>query len=102
MPESGAGVFKAHRKKHERLRTLATIQKEFLLLIRDPGGLALIFLMPLALVIIMALVQDAPFQDYQEVKLDVLLVDLDHDSLSTRIKKDFEKTGNVNLILEED
>ena len=84
------------------MKTLATIQKEFLLLIRDPGGLALIFLMPLVLVIIMALVQDGPFRDYQEIKLDILLVDLDHDSLTARLKKDFEKSGNVNLILETD
>ena len=84
------------------MKTLATIHKEFLLLIRDPGGLALIFLMPFALVIIMALVQDAPFRDYQEIKIDVLLVDLDNDSLASRLKKDFEKSGNVNFVLEDD
>ena len=57
------------------MKVLATFYKEFLLLIRDPGGMALIFIMPLALVIVMALVQDAPFRDYQELKLDVMLVD---------------------------
>jgi ABC-2 type transport system permease protein len=63
------------------LKILATIYKEFLLLIRDPGGMALIFIMPLALVIVMALVQDAPFRDYQEIKLEVLFIDQDQDSL---------------------
>lgn len=102
MPEFGTSVFKTHWQKYSGLKTLATIQKEFLLLIRDPGGLALIFLMPFALVIIMALVQDAPFRDYQEIKLEVLLVDLDKDSLAQRLEKDFERLGNVNFIPEKD
>jgi ABC-2 type transport system permease protein len=84
------------------LKTLATIYKEFLLLIRDPGGLALIFIMPLALVIVMALVQDAPFRDYQEVKLDVLFVDQDADSLSAKVKQAFDSSPNVNLVVKTD
>jgi len=84
------------------LKTLATIYKEFLLLIRDPGGLALIFIMPLALVIVMALVQDAPFRDYQEVKLDVLFIDQDGDSLSTKVKQAFDASPHVNLIVKSD
>jgi ABC-2 type transport system permease protein len=80
------------------LKILATIYKEFLLLIRDPGGMALILLMPLALVVVMALVQDGPFRDYQEMKLDVLVVDFDHDSLSSKIRRAFNASPNVNLI----
>jgi ABC-2 type transport system permease protein len=84
------------------LKTLATIYKEFLLLVRDPGGLALIFIMPLALVIVMALVQDAPFRDYQEIKLDVLFVDQDGDSLSAKVKQAFDASPNVNLVVKTD
>ena len=73
-----------------------------MLLIRDPGGMALIFIMPLALVIVMALVQDAPFRDYQEIKLDVLLVDQDGDSLSAKVKEAFKASPNVNLIVKTD
>ena len=40
----------------------------------------------------MALVQDAPFRDYQEIKLDVLLVDQDGDSLSAKVKEAFRFT----------
>jgi ABC-2 type transport system permease protein len=80
------------------LKILATIHKEFLLLIRDLGGLALIFLMPLALVIVMALIQDAPFRDYQELKLEVLLVNEDQDSLGNTIQKAFESSTNVTII----
>jgi len=80
------------------LKIVATFYKEFLLLVRDPGGMTLLFLMPMALVIVMALVQDAPFRDYQEIKLDVLFADLDNDSLGTRIKQAFRASPNVNLV----
>jgi ABC-2 type transport system permease protein len=80
------------------LKILATIHKEFLLLVRDLGGLALIFLMPLALVVVMALIQDAPFRDYQEIKLEVLLVNEDKDSLGNTIQNVFESSTNVTII----
>jgi len=84
------------------LKILATIYKEFLLLIRDPGGMALIFIMPLALVMVMALVQDAPFRDYQEIKLEVLFIDQDQDSLSSKVMKAFKASPNVNLVVKTD
>jgi ABC-2 type transport system permease protein len=84
------------------LKVLATIHKEYLLLVRDPGGMALIFLMPLVMLIVMALVQDAPFRDYQESKLDVLLVDNDHDSLAFSIRKAFQTAPNLHLVSYED
>jgi ABC-2 type transport system permease protein len=84
------------------LKILATIHKEFLLLIRDLGGLALIFLMPLALVIVMALIQDAPFRDYQELKLEVLFVNADKDSLGNSIEKAFKSSTNVTVIPKRD
>jgi ABC-2 type transport system permease protein len=64
--------------------------------------MALILLMPLALVIVMALVQDAPFRDYQEIKLDVLVADFDQDSLSHKIQKAFLASPNINLIQNND
>lgn len=84
------------------MKVLATYYKELLLLIRDPGGMALIFIMPLSLVIVMALVQDAPFRDYQELKLDVILVDLDSDTLGTKVTKAFARSGQVNLVVKND
>ncbi len=79
------------------MKSLATIYKEFLLLIRDPGGLALLFIMPIALVIVMALVQDAPFREYQETKLDVLFADQDNDSLGARLTRVFGASPNLRL-----
>ncbi len=84
------------------MKIWATISKEFLLLVRDPAGMGLIFLMPLALVIVMALIQDAPFRDYQEIKLEVLLVDGDQDSLSYKIQRALEISGNITVVKEND
>jgi ABC-2 type transport system permease protein len=83
------------------LKILATIKKEFLLLVRDPGGLALIFLMPLALVIVMALIQNNTFREFQETRIDVLFVDEDRDTLSASIEHSFHASPNIRLIKKE-
>ena len=67
------------------MKLLASIKKEWLLLIRDKGGLGILFLMPMVLVVVMALVQDAPFRDYQEQQLPVLFVDEDQGVVSQSI-----------------
>lgn len=68
------------------LRFTSTIRKELLILLRDRGGLAILFLMPVAMITIMALIQDAPFRDYQELKIPLLLVNNDTGSLGKTIE----------------
>jgi ABC-2 type transport system permease protein len=77
---------------------LASIKKELLLLIRDKGGLAILFLMPMVLVIVMALVQDAPFRDYQEQQLPVLFVNQDKGSISKAIIAAIQDGNTFNLV----
>ena len=67
------------------LRLFATIKKEFLILIRDRSGLAILFIMPVALVTLMALIQDAPFRDYQELKIPLVLLNQDKGELGEQI-----------------
>lgn len=69
------------------LRLLATIRKEWQLLLRDKTGLILLFVMPLVLITVMALIQDAPFKDYQDIKFDILTVDNDHGRLGRYVKE---------------
>ncbi|MGB1318752.1 MAG: ABC transporter permease, partial [Flavobacteriales bacterium] len=69
---------------------LASIWKEWLLLIRDKGGLGILFLMPMVLVVVMAVVQDAPFRDYQEQQIPVLFVNEDSGEISQQIMKAIE------------
>lgn len=67
------------------LRLKATIIKELLVLLRDKSGLAILFIMPVALVTIMALIQDAPFRDYQEMKIPALIINKDEGELGKKI-----------------
>lgn len=80
------------------LRLLATLKKEWLLLRRDKTGLILLFIMPVVLIIVMALIQDAPFRDYQEVKFDLLTVDNDQGRLGRYIREGLQSSGQFNVI----
>lgn len=79
------------------LRLIATIQKDLLVLLRDRGGLAILFLMPVAMIIIMALIQDAPFKDYQELKIPLLLVNRDTGSLGKKIEQGLTTSEIVSI-----
>ncbi|NNE78496.1 MAG: ABC transporter permease, partial [Pricia sp.] len=65
----------------------ASTYKEFLLITRDIGGLAVLFLMPLLLVIVITTIQDNTFKSIQETKLPILLVDNDKGKVSDDIRK---------------
>ncbi|MBC9930664.1 ABC transporter permease [Chitinophaga qingshengii] len=80
------------------LRLLATIRKEWQLLLRDKTGLTLLFVMPVVLITVMALIQDAPFKDYQDVKFDILTVDNDHGRLGKYIREGLASGGQFNII----
>lgn len=80
------------------MKVLATIYKEFLTLVRDPGGMAMIFLMPIVLVTVMSFVQDAPFRDYTQFKFDILCVNEDNDSLGTWVEHSLASSGSFKLV----
>src|SRR5690606_7343215 len=48
--------------------------------------------MPALLILIMAMVQDAPFRDYQSLHLKVLLADEDQGPLSQSLREAFRKS----------
>lgn len=77
---------------------LATVIKEWILIRRDVGGLLLLFLMPALLIIVMALVQEQPFKDYQERRFDLLLADNDGGALARQIKDGLKRTNGFNII----
>ncbi|MBL7884983.1 MAG: ABC transporter permease, partial [Bacteroidia bacterium] len=82
------------------LRLLSTIQKELLLLMRDKGGLAILFLMPMAMITIMAIIQDAPFRDYQELKIPLLLVNNDTGKVGTQIEMGLKESSIFEITKE--
>lgn len=64
-----------------------SIVKEFIILIRDVAGLAIIFIMPMILIFVMALIQDSTFRKMDETRLAVLFMDEDQDSVGLAIEK---------------
>ena len=78
-------------------KVTATIIKEWLLLRRDVAGLLLLLIMPATLIIVMALVQDAPFRDYQDIKFDLLLVDNDHGSIARQVAEGLKHSRNFHI-----
>jgi ABC-2 type transport system permease protein len=84
------------------MRFLASIKKECLILLRDKAGLAILFIMPLFLITIMSLIQDAPFKDYKENKIPIVYVDNDKDSLGSIIEKGLVNSGIFSVITEID
>ena len=88
------------------MKIISLLYKDFLLLIRDRAGLALMFLMPLVLVMLMAYLQESTFNTITESRVPMLLLNADRDSLgnaveqyiiTTNIFDVHTKTGNDSL-----
>jgi len=73
---------------------LMLLYKDFLVLWRDRGGLAMLFIMPLALVLIMTSLQDTTFRSINESGIKLLLINHDDDSLGISISREI---SNSNL-----
>ena len=76
--------------------------KEILILIRDLGGLAIIFIMPMVLIFVMALIQDSTFRKLDETKLSVLFIDEDLDSVGFAIEQGLLKADMIQVEKEVD
>jgi len=68
-------------------KLFATVKKEFLLLLRDKVGLSILFIMPMALIFVMTLIQDAAFKTINEKGIPIVFVNNDHDSLGILIEQ---------------
>lgn len=75
------------------MRLWAATIKEVLVLLRDKAGLAVLFVMPLGLVVIMAVVQDAPFRDYTEQEIPVLFLDHDGGEVARLVRQGLKDSG---------
>jgi len=86
------------------MRLLQAIYKELLILVRDRAGLAVLYIMPLCLIVLMALIQDAPFRDYKQANIPVLLINADQGAVSKLVYKGLEDAGmfKVDTVLVKD
>jgi ABC-2 type transport system permease protein len=75
---------------------LSIVKKEFLLLLRDWPGLAILFVMPAILLIIITLTQEsAILKDKSGIK--IIIVNADSSILGDSITKDLTRSGAFNL-----
>lgn len=77
-----------------------TIRKEFLLLIRDFGGLAILFVMPVFLVITVTLIQNNTYENIINQKMEILLVDNDKGEISNKLITEVKQSGTFEFISE--
>ena len=78
-------------------RIIAHVHKELLLLLRDRTGLLLVYVMPIFLVSVMAVVQDAPFRDFSDKQVRVLFKDLDEGPVGEAVLRGLEATGSFTI-----
>jgi ABC-2 type transport system permease protein len=78
---------------------MASAHKESLLLIRDIGGIAILFIMPLVLIVTITLIQDSTFKTVSDAKIPILVVNNDQGNVSETILKGLEESNafEVNL-----
>lgn len=76
----------------------ATLLKELLELRRDRAGLLVLLVMPMALVLIVSLVQDNVMQATGQSSIPVLFVDSDQSFLGQAVAKQLQAGGGLELV----
>ncbi len=79
-------------------KILATFLNESRLFAKDLAGMALLFLMPLALTVLMALIQDAPFREYQDIRFEILWVDEDGGKMAKQLGAELDSIPQFVLV----
>src|SRR5690606_22320708 len=80
-------------------KLMASARKEFLLLIRDIGGIAILFVMPLILIVTITLIQDSTFKTVTDAKIPILVVNNDHGNVSETIMEGLKESNAFEVIL---
>jgi ABC-2 type transport system permease protein len=79
-------------------RLLSALRKEFLILIRDFPGLAILFVMPVLLILIVTLAQQNALKSSKESKTDLLFIDQAHSVFSKLLKQNLDSSGLYRLV----
>ncbi len=82
---------------------ISILKKDILLIFRDKVGLALLFLMPIMLVLIMTLLQDSTFKALNQEKIKIIIVDDDKDIVGQTITEvlDSSKIFEITVLNEQ-
>ncbi|HLK29192.1 MAG TPA: ABC transporter permease [Puia sp.] len=79
-------------------KLIATIIKDFRILLRDKVGLTLMFVMPILLALIITAVQNSTFELVNHNKINLLLCNKDTGDASQQLSIAIKKTGMFNVI----
>lgn len=82
-------------------KLLYCIYKEYIVLVRDKAAMAVTFIMPMALVFVVTIIQDSTFKSVNETAVPLLFIDRDHDSLSLHLEKALAQTKFFEIIKKE-
>lgn len=82
-------------------KLMASAYKEVLLLLRDWGGLAILFFMPAVLIITITLIQESTFKAVGESPLPIVLVDKDSGEIGRIVASSLREAPNIQLVTEE-
>jgi len=81
-------------------RFIASVKKEFLVLSRDRAGLAVLYIMPVVLIVVMVLIQENTFRTIRFANIPVILVNDDAALLGETIDTGLIKSNVFPLIRE--
>lgn len=79
-------------------KLVASIKKEILLLLRDWGGLGILFVMPAILLIVITLIQQSTFKDTSQSIMPLVLVNNDQGEIGRSVEENISNTENLKLI----
>lgn len=74
-----------------------SIKKDVRILLRDKVGIALMFIMPIILVVVVTSIQNSTFQLVNKNKLPVVICNLDTGAAGKQLIKDIDKIGMFNV-----
>jgi len=79
---------------------IATARKDLGLLAKDPGALALLFVMPLAFIVVMSFAMEKVYEP-SATALAVVVADEDHGLFGTELVRELRSTGGFEVVTEE-
>ena len=80
---------------------MASAHKEFLLLTRDFGGIAILFVMPLVLIVTITLIQDSTFKTVMDAKIPILVVNNDQGQVSETILEGLKDSNAFEVLIKD-
>ena len=80
---------------------IATARKDLRLMAKDPGALAMLFIMPVVFIVVMSLAMAKVYQPSAKT-LIIAVADEDHGAFATELVKELKATGGFELVTDDE